>query len=163
MSGSVVCLVVRMVVRSWAYESPFAPFVDVRQVAAGVSFSGAPALSYAPYVTICRPVLWVNGSESGEKRGSRLFRWDVTRTLNLWFWSTRRVVQGRLRTFNLPLNSPFLATHRPESSKNDQPLCNRLLWSHLDHILGDAEQSGTLNSPVCEIELEIFPTATLSS
>ena len=52
-----------VVVRSSAYESPYAPFVDVRQVAAGVSFSGAPALSSAPYVAIRRPVLWVNGSE----------------------------------------------------------------------------------------------------
>jgi hypothetical protein len=39
-SRSVVCLGVRMVVRTWAYESPYAPFMDVRQVSAGVSFSG---------------------------------------------------------------------------------------------------------------------------
>jgi hypothetical protein len=52
-------------------------------------------------------------------------RWDRNRTCNLRFWSTRRAVQTRPGKSKLRLNSRFLATHRPASSKNVQPVCSQ--------------------------------------
>jgi hypothetical protein len=52
-------------------------------------------------------------------------RWDRNRTCTLRFWSTRRAVQTRPRSSNLPRNSHFLATHRPGLSKNVQPVCSQ--------------------------------------
>ena len=52
-------------------------------------------------------------------------RWDRNRTCTLRFWSTRRAVQRRPRTSNLPWNPRFLATHRLGSSKNVQPVCSQ--------------------------------------
>jgi hypothetical protein len=53
-------------------------------------------------------------------------RWDRNRTGALRLWSTRRAVQRRPAMSKSPLNSQFLATHRPAPSKHVQPLCSQL-------------------------------------
>ena len=67
-------------------------------------------------------IFQVAGMADRETQNNLAGRWDRNRTCNLRSWSTRRDVQSRPSSSNLPLNTRFLARHRPESSKHVQPV-----------------------------------------
>jgi hypothetical protein len=81
----------------------------------------------------------------GQNRGSRQFRWEVTRTLNLRLWRpnpTRRVVSGnvvRCRFAPLSLSSDAAACRRVSAvtgAHSGAPQSNRTLYSYLALVQG---------------------------